>query len=898
MSPMTPTAARGRLPRRLTTATAITAIVATMLPLAAPVLALSTTLVINEVDYDQPSTDTTEFLEIKNVSAAPIDLDPYEVVLVNGSSGGAVIYDTIGLPPVSLAAGDFFIVCANATTVPNCDLDDGPDTNFIQNGDPDAVAIRLTGVVVDTFSYGGVTGAPYTEGSGAGLDDDPGPASGSLGRCADGADTDQNNVDFVFRPSTPGAANACSAPPECLSAPTLISAVQSSGSSTPLVGQVVVVEGIVVGDYQQSGGFGGFFVQEQDAAADADPATSEGLFVSSASAVSVGDRVSACGTASETFALTALLSVQTVNVMSSGNALPTASDVNLPVAAITDLEAFEGMRASIDQELTVTEVFTLARFGEVALSVGGRLANPTNVVDPGAPAIALQELNNRSRILLDDGSNVQNSDPVVYPQGGLSATNTLRVGDTLPGISGVLDFRFGVYRVQPVDLATIEFDHTNSRPATPLPVGGNLRVAAFNVLNFFNGDGLGGGFPTARGASTAAELTRQTQKIVNAMLALDADIYSMSELENDAGGELSAIDDLVDALNLASGAGTFNYIDTGVIGTDAIKVGILYKSAVVSPVGAHAVLRTADDPRFIDTLNRPALAQTFQLVEDGGRLTIIANHLKSKGSACTAVGDPDTGDGQGNCNVTRTNAALALVDWAASDPTASGDPDFLVVGDLNSYAKEDPIQVFTDAGYTNEIARFLGDDAYSFVFQGQSGYLDHALSSPTLTSQVTGVTEWHINADEPVALDYNIEFKSAGQVISFFDPGPYRSSDHDPVLIGIDVAHTAPATLLSPIGDGTTARAGQVLPIQFSLGGFQGLNILDGAPQVFQCEEYPDGESVDAMAAGGSGLSYDPVLDRYTFAWKTLKTWADSCRTIVVTFDDGSSVSAEVNLAR
>ena len=676
---------------------------------------------------------------------------------------------------------------------------------------------------------------------------------------------------------------------------TFIHDAQGSGTSTPLTGSIAI-EGVVVGDYQGPAQFGGYFVQEEDADADANPLTSEGIFVFNTSfPVSVGDVIRVRGNIGEFSGLTQLSGVSIVLPCSSGNALPAATDVNFPVAVVADLEAFEGTRISIDQELTVTEVFTLARFGEVALSVNGRLDNPTNVVAPGAPAIALQDLNNRSRILLDDANNQQNIDPTLYPQGGLSAANSLRVGDTLPSLSGVLDFRFTVYRVQPVfELGSIEFDHDNPRPVAPDAVGGNLQVAAFNVLNYFNGDGLGGGFPTPRGATTPTELERQTDKIVAAMLALDADIYSMSELENDASGELSAIDDLVDALNAASAPGTFDHIDTGVIGTDAIKVGILYKAAVVSPVGSFAILNTAVDSRFIDTLNRPALAQAFELVGGGGRLTIIANHLKSKGSACAFVGDPDTGDGQGNCNLTRKHAAEALVDWAASDPTGSGDRDVLVVGDLNSYAKEDPIRVFTDAGYTNEIARFLGDEAYSFVFQGQSGYLDHALSSPTLTPQITGVTEWHINADEPVALDYNVEFKSDGQIASFYDAGPYRSSDHDPVLIGIAVADRDAVGLLAPIGASATAKAGQTLPIHFSLGGDQGFEILFETPQVFVCAAWPLGSSSNAQAAGGSGLTYDPILDRYTFAWKTLKSWANSCRTIEVTFTDGSYLFANV----
>jgi predicted extracellular nuclease len=463
------------------------------------------------------------------------------------------------------------------------------------------------------------------------------------------------------------------------------------------------------------------------------------------------------------------------------------------VSSIFTWERFEGMHVGIVQELTVTEVFTLARFGEVALSVGGRLQNPTNVVAPGAPAIALQDLNDRSRILLDDGNNQQNIDPTNYPQGGLSAANTLRVGDTLPSLAGVLDQRFGAYRVQPVDAAAISFVHTNPRTPAPAAVGGDVKVASFNVLNYFNGDGTGGGFPTARGASTPFELGRQRDKIVSAITSLDADVIGLMELENDdPSAENAAIEDLVDALNAATSAGSYAFVDTGVVGTDQIRVGIIYRPGAVTPVGAHAIIDSTVDPRFIDTLNRPSIAQTFASNADGARFTVVVNHLKSKGSDCNAVGDPDTGDGQGNCNGTRTAAARALVDWIATDPTGSGDPDVLVIGDMNAYAKEDPIAVFEGAGYANTIADAIGPEAYSFVFQGQSGYLDHALASPSLSGQVAGVTEWHINADEPVALDYNTEFKTPNQVNTFYAPDAYRSSDHDPFLVGLTL-NAAPA---------------------------------------------------------------------------------------------------------
>jgi uncharacterized protein len=577
--------------------------------------------------------------------------------------------------------------------------------------------------------------------------------------------------------------------PVCGDPATLISAVQGSGTATPMAGTVVTVEGIVVGDYQGTGQFSGYYVQEEDAQVDGNDATSEGIFVfNTSTAVNVGDKVRVRGTAGEFSNLTQLSNVTSTTICPATGGSVTPTSVSLPVPSVGEWERYEGMSIDIPEPLTVTEVFTLARFGEVALSAGGRLSNPTNVVEPGAAAVALQDLNDRSRILLDDGNNQQNIDPTRYPQGGLSASNTLRVGDTLADPAGVLEQRFGVYRIQPVDASAVSFTSTNPRPAAPAAVGGNLRVAAFNVLNYFNGNGAGGGYPTARGATTPTEFARQRAKIVSAITALDADVVGLMELENDdTDAEFGAVEDLVAGLNDAAGAGTYDFVDTGVVGTDAIRVGIIYQPAVVQPVGAHAILDSTVDPRFVDTKNRPSIAQTFELVASGARFTAVVNHLKSKGSDCNDIGDPDTGDGQGNCNVTRTNAARALVDWLAGDPTGSGDSDVILLGDMNSYAMEDPITVFRDAGYVDTIDQFIGDEAYSYVFSGQSGYLDHALASPSLATQVSGVSEWHANADEPVALDYNVEFKSANHVNTLYAPDGYRSSDHDPVLVGVDL---------------------------------------------------------------------------------------------------------------
>jgi len=239
---------------------------------------------------------------------------------------------------------------------------------------------------------------------------------------------------------------------------------------------------------------------------------------------------------------------------------------------------------------------------------------------------------------------------------------------------------------------------------------------------------------------------------------------------------------IVDDLNARLRTPAFAFIDTGSIHDDAIKTGFIYRTTAVAPVGRFALLDRRGDPRFDDARNRPALAQTFRVTASGAILTVVVNHLKSKGSSCASDGDPNTGDGQGECNLTRTNAAAAIADWLAGDPTKSGDPDFLVIGDMNAYAHEDPIRAFADGGLVSLL--HADEQPYSFLFDAQAGALDHALASPSLVPQVVAAIEWHINADEPPVLDYNLEF---GRDPGLFDgDSPYRAADHDPVVIGID----------------------------------------------------------------------------------------------------------------
>jgi len=590
---------------------------------------------------------------------------------------------------------------------------------------------------------------------------------------------------------TPGAANDCGGGPEAFGAcgdPAMaIHDIQGAGLASPLDGTPdVVIEGVVVGDFQgTTTGLGGFFVQEEDVDQDSDSQTSEGIFVFDSSFgidVGVGDVVRVQGDVVEAFDLTELTSVSNVAVCSSGGATPSLTTVSLPVAALGDWERYEGMLLNLTQTLVVTDNFNLGRFGEVDLAVDDRLDAPTSVVAPGLVANTLQDLNDRSRIRMDDGSNVQN--PLPLPP-YLGSDNTLRAGDTLSGLTGVLDYRFSTYRLQPT--GTVTFTRANPRPASPPAVGGTLTVAGLNVLNYFSTIDVAGAVcgPDSnldcRGADSAAELTRQRDKLVATLAAMDADVVGLVSLENNAA---AVLDDLTGGLNDVMGAGTYAYVNTSTIGSDAIKVGLIYKPATVTPMGPFAVLDSSVDPNFLDdvTKNRPSLAQTFQQNTSGGIVTIAVNHFKSKGSSCDDVSDPDLGDGQENCNLTRTAAATALVNWLATDPTSSGDPDFLIIGDLNSYAMEDPIAAITSEDYTNLIDTFVGPDAYTFVIFGQKGYLDHALANASLSPQVTSTALWHINADEPRALDYN-DFNQP----SLYNPDPFRSSDHDPVLIGLDV---------------------------------------------------------------------------------------------------------------
>lgn len=574
---------------------------------------------------------------------------------------------------------------------------------------------------------------------------------------------------------------------------TAIGDIQGAGSTSPLEGRDVTIEGVVTGDFQEGDGdtrrnLGGFYVQ---GAPDGDDDTSDGIFVFDGARPQVdvkpGDRVRVTGSVTEFFGETQIAPAA-VAIVGAGDVEP--APVSLPVGTrsngdgelIADLEAYEGMLVRFPQVLTVSQLRNLERFGEVLLSAGGRPFSFTNAHPPDVPGYAahLESVAAR-RIHLDDGRRDNNP----------GVTLALRNGDEIRGLTGVVRYSRGAaesgtaaYRLMPT--LDPEFDNSNPRPPVPA-VGGSLRVATFNVNNFFatpdgNGPVCGPtGEDSCRGADSDAELSRQLAKIVTVLGMLDADIVALIELENDAGDSLQMI---VEALNASRGRGTFAFVDTGPIGSDAIKVGLIYKPAAVRTVGDFALLDNSVDVRFNDARHRPVLAQTFESRRDAGRFTVLALHLKSKGSSCEPDGDPDVGDGQGNCSATRSLAAAAMIDWITSDPTSSGDADYLIIGDFNTHTMGDALSRLERAGYVNVAAAHIGAGGYSFEFDGQFGSLDHALASPTLAPQVSGAADWHINADEAPANDYNLEF---GRDPARFDPSsPYRASDHDPLIIGLE----------------------------------------------------------------------------------------------------------------
>jgi len=548
-----------------------------------------------------------------------------------------------------------------------------------------------------------------------------------------------------------------------------IGQVQGAGAASPRVGQTVTVEGTVTADFRQ--GLGGFFLQD---AGDGDPATSDAVFVPLAfdsgaddgEVPHVGQRYRVRGEVAE-LALgkqgSRLTAITPVDIERIGGpaATPTPSVL---AAAPADWEALEGMRVRIAAPLTVSGTDQVERFGELTAAFEGRLWQPSEVAAPGSDAFRqVREDNARRRLILDDGSGERDPASIAW----LGSQPIPRVGTVLTEVEGIVDERHGSHRLQltaPLALPAPVY------PAAPR-VAGSLKVAAFNLENLFNGDGHGGGFPTPRGAKSPAQLQAQLAKLIATVRALDADVAALMELENDGYGPDSSLAQFVAALNAKGG--DWRFVDAGQgPGPDTIRVGLIYRASRVTPVGRPATLEGGP---FGDR-SRVPLAQAFRRGQ-GPAFVVVANHFKSKGCSEATGADQDQGDTQGCWNALRLDSAQRLDAWLKQDPTGQGSTMKVILGDFNAYAMEDPVRWLRDAGWRDAFAVAKVDQPYSYVYNGLTGRLDHALLSPDLAGRLRGAAEWHLNADSA---------DSAGYLHG--DPArPWRSSDHDPLLLGFDL---------------------------------------------------------------------------------------------------------------
>lgn len=575
--------------------------------------------------------------------------------------------------------------------------------------------------------------------------------------------------------------------------------IQGSGAVSPFNNTVQTTDGVITMKLAS-----GFFIQDQNG--DGDPTTSDGIFVfGGTTSAQVGDLVRVTGTVTEFTPANANRSYtefkDTTSIVTLGTVGPlTPANVTMPA----NLANFEGMLVRFTNPLIINQVSNLGDRGEMTLA-SVRREVPTNRYPNGsAGALALTAANAADQIVLDDGIFTQSATiPFINP-----ADNTVRAGDSVTDLVGVVDYGSigdsqAGFKLQPVSVPSVTISRTNPRTAAPVVAAGNVKVASANVLNFFTtfldgnnvfgqtGQGCTVGSTTnagnCRGADNLAEFIRQRDKIVNELKAINADVVGLMEIQNNG---TVAVSYLVDSLNAAIGSPVYAYVpNPPSTGTDAIRVAMIYKPGSVSLVGAP--MSDGDDVN-----NRDPLAATFKAA-NGAKFSVIVNHLKSKAScpSNTPANAANLDSGQGCWNGSRVLQAQRLANYfIPAVQAAAGDDDVLVIGDMNSHGFEDPINVLTGAGMVNELERFVRPNGivYSYVFDGESGYLDHGLATASLDAQMAGATEWHNNADEPEVIDYNFNLGTSkvAKPVDLYVNNAYRASDHDPVVISLNLAPT------------------------------------------------------------------------------------------------------------
>lgn len=556
--------------------------------------------------------------------------------------------------------------------------------------------------------------------------------------------------------------------------------IQGFTETSPFENQTVTTKGVVTADFQEENQLQGFFLQAIQT--DHDPATSEGIFVYAPGSqdVRVGNLVEVTGTVQEYHGLTEITKVRSLSILASTTPLPVPTPISLPLPGPSHWERYEGMLVTFTTPLVISQNYFVGRFGQLTLSAQDRMFQPTQVHPAGTEEMdRLLSQYAANSIVLDDGSSSQNPFPIPYVE---DFSGTIRCGDKIVELTGVLDFgpvgtgkEIRGYRLHPTKPPL--FSIHNSRPPQPPALRESLRIGAFNVWNFFTTIDTTANrkrLPYApRGADSLKELERQSQKLSKAIAELGTHALALMEVENNGD---TALLELVKAINRHARSPYSPVIPAASMGQDAIRVAIIYQPDVLEPVGSAHVF---SDPIFV----RPPLLQTFRHISSGHLLTMVSVHMKSKSTRTPPAGpDVDRGDGQGAYNHHRTQEVRALL--RRLQQFKAEHPDYarhiLLMGDFNAYAREEPLQLLEQHGYVNVITKHISNP-YSYVFDGKAGLLDHAFATHELVPQVKGAAIWHINADESPLHDYNTEYKQA----DFFADHSFRSSDHDPILIGI-----------------------------------------------------------------------------------------------------------------
>ena len=808
---------------RLAIATVATSLVAA--PLAATVPASAnpsgTGLVINEVYPNGGGASGVyrhDYVELHNPTGDPIGLAGK--TLQYRSQSGAAFSSKLELVGAIPAGGYFLVQLGNegsgGSSLPQVDQEASglsmsatsgtlalaPSTATVPSAPADLAG---SSAVIDVVGWGSPSsyeGAASVAGTGA----------QSLARTG-AADSDNNLADFSRAEPTPRAAGGTPEPPAEPTRAT-IEQIQGSGATSPYDDRPVITRGVVTAAYP-TGGINGFFLQMAGSGATLDD-SSDGIFVFTASAptVQIGDHVEVSGDAVEFFRQTQIdASAGSVEVLTEPAAAVKPADVAFP-RTDAEREALEGMLVAPAGAYTLTDNYNAGNraFGELGLATGDKpLVQPTDVARPGSPEAAeVADDNEARRVLLDDGATINflgsdaNKDlPIPYFSGPY---DQVRVGAAVTFVEPVvLSYGFNQWRFQPVRQVTsaadepVRFEQT--RTSAPEEVGGTTKLASFNVLNYFtdlgedepgcdsfddrDGNPIVTDFCTVRGAYTLESFLRQQAKIVTAINALDADVVSLEEVENSAAfghDRDESLAALVDALNADAGSRVWDFVrspEDVPANEDVIRVAFIYKRDTIRPVGESRIL---DDPAFVNA--RQPLAQAFRERRGShkGRFVAIANHFKSKGSGGSATGDNrDIGDGQGAWNGDRIRQAQALVAFADEFSTQARTDIVFLLGDFNSYTEEDPLQVLEEAGYVN-VAKGRTDEA-SYLFGGMVGSLDHVFASREANATVTGADVWSINSVEPVMYEYG---RYNYNVTNLYAPTPYRSSDHDPIIVGFD----------------------------------------------------------------------------------------------------------------